>query len=193
MTELTEINTKEMTNNDRFPFNQIHDTAIIYEGVTIGRGNIIGPFCIIGAPPEWRGLEKVSGKVIIGDNNIITGHATIDSGADAFTIIDDGCYIMKAVHIGHDAHIGHYVTLSCHSIIGGHVIIHDEANVGLGAIIHQKQTIAQGCMIGMGAIVTKKLTTVAYRIYAGNPARLIGDNTRHPNYETYTINQRDTL
>lgn len=193
MTELTEINTKEMTNNDRFPFNQIHDTAIIYEGVTIGRGNIIGPFCIIGAPPEWKGKEGISGRVVIYNDNVITGHVTIDSGAENPTIISSSCYILKGVHIGHDALIGNYVTLSCHSIIGGHTVINEHCNIGLGAIVHQKQTIAKGCMIGMGAIVTKKLITEEYKTYAGNPARLIGDNTRHPNYETYTINQREML
>jgi acetyltransferase-like isoleucine patch superfamily enzyme len=31
-------------------------------------------------------------------------------------------------------------------------------------------------MIGMGAVVTKKLITEAFKKYAGNPAKEIGDN-----------------
>ena len=53
-----------MTNNERFPFNNIHPTALIAEGVQIGRGNTIGPYCVIGFPAEWKGRE-VEGKVVI--------------------------------------------------------------------------------------------------------------------------------
>lgn len=189
----SEINIKEMTdNNQRFPFNDIHPSAVIYEGVEIGKGNTIGPFCIIGAPAEWKGRET-AGRVIIGNNNRITGHVTIDSGATDMTRIGSNCYIMKSVHCGHDAQIHDDVTLSCHSIIGGHTVINEQVNVGLGAIIHQKQIIAKGCMIGMGAIITKNLITEEFSVYVGNPAKLLGENKKHPNYETYIINQRQTL
>jgi UDP-N-acetylglucosamine acyltransferase len=182
------------SNNDRYPFNDIHYTAIIYPGVVIGRGNVIGPYCIIGAPPEWKNKEHYSGQVVIGHNNIITGLVTIDSGAESGnTKIANSCYIMKAVHIGHNAVIGSRVTISCHAIIGGHTDVGNDANIGLGAIIHQKQLIAEGVMIGMGAIVTKKLRTLPFYTYVGNPAKLLGVNDKHPNYETYTINLKDTL
>jgi acetyltransferase-like isoleucine patch superfamily enzyme len=48
-------------------------------------------------------------------------------------------------------------------------------------VIHQKQDIAIGCMIGMGAVVTKKLITEAFKKYAGNPAKEIGDNAIYRN------------
>lgn len=177
-----------MTNNERFPGNNIHDTVIIYEGVIIGTGNVIGPFCIIGAPAEWRGCDIIAGKVSIGNNNNITGLVTIDSGFIKPTIIMDGCYCMKHCHIGHDATIHNNVTISCGSKIGGHCEIYPNANVGLNAVIHQKQNIAVGCMIGMGAVVTKKLITEPYKVYAGNPAKLIGENIKHP---FYNINQKE--
>jgi len=182
-----------LSNNDRYPGNDIHETAVIYPGVVIGEGNRIGPFCIIGAPAEWRGRDRQFGNVKIGWNNVITGHVTIDSGADGMTWIENECYIMKGVHIGHDARIGDLVTLSCHAIIGGHTVVEGDANIGLGAIIHQKQRVATGVMIGMGAIVTKKLVTEPYKVYVGNPARELGANKKHPNYETYTINMRESL
>jgi acetyltransferase-like isoleucine patch superfamily enzyme len=43
-------------------------------------------------------------------------------------------------------------------------------------VIHQKQIIAKGCMIGMGAVVTRKLHTTHSTKYAGNPAKEIGKN-----------------
>lgn len=178
-----------MKNNERFPFNNIHPTALIAEGVVIGKGNTIGPYCVIGFPAEWKGKET-SGKVVIGDNNTITGLVTIDSGTANPTLIGNNCYLMKGVHIGHDAIIFSDVTISCGAKVGGHAVIKDACNIGLNAVIHQKQEIAKGCMIGMAAVVTKKLITEPFKTYAGNPAKLIGDNTNHP---LYTINMKDTL
>lgn len=154
----------------------IHPSAIIYNNVTIGENCYIGPYCIIGAPPEWKGHEEESKGVVIGDNVRITGHVTIDAGAIEHTWVANDCYIMKGVHIGHDAQIGEAVTLSCHSIIGGHSIIQNRCNIGLGAIIHQKQTVPFGCMIGMGAIVTKKTEMQPNSKYVGNPARYLSPN-----------------
>lgn len=175
-----------MSNNGRYPGNDIDPTAWIHPHVKIGKGNKIGPFCMIGGPAEYKGHE-VQGDVVIGDNNVITGLVTIDSGSGTgeWTIIGDGCYILKHAHVGHDAQINNGATISCGAKIGGHARIGWGANIGLNAVIHQKQNIAEGVMIGMGAVVTKKLIIEPYKTYAGNPAKLIGENTHHPNYTIY--------
>lgn len=170
---------------------KIHWTAQIGPRVKIGENVTIGPFCIIGFPPELKGRENEDQGVIIGPGTVITGHVTIDSGADSPTCIGKDCYIMKGAHVGHDAMIGDDVTLSCHSIVGGHCIIEDGVNLGLGAIIHQRQRIAACCMIGMGAVVPKNLKTEPFKTYAGVPAKLLGDNTKHPKWGEYTINQKE--
>lgn len=178
-----------MTNNERFPFNNIHPTALIAEGVIIGKGNTIGPYCVIGFPAEFKGHE-VSGKVLIGNDNVITGLVTIDSGTSSPTTITNNCYIMKHAHVGHDAIVIDGATISCGAKVGGHAVIGQAVNLGLNSVVHQHQKIARGCMIGMGAVVTKKLATEPFKTYAGNPAKLIGENTNHP---LYTINMKDTL
>lgn len=170
--------------------NAIHPTAIIYEGVVMGDGNVIGPYCIIGAPPEWKGRENDSCGVIIGDNNIITGMVTIDSGADGPTIIGNGCYLMKGSHLGHDVMLMNNVTISCGAKIGGHAVLGEGANVGLNATVIQKKLIPAGVMIGMGSVITKKLEMEPFRVYAGNPAVLKGKNERHPSYPQYLINMQ---
>lgn len=159
--------------------NNIHPTAIIGPGVKLGKGNYIGPYCIIGMPAEHR--EKWNpypGEVLIGDNNIFTGHVTIDAGTDGPTFIGDNCFMMKHSHIGHDAMIGSDVTISCGAKIGGHCHIFDQANIGLNAVIHQRQNIKQGVMIGMGSVVTAKLKVENFQTYAGNPAKHIGANKK---------------
>lgn len=166
----------------RYPGNDISPLAWIHQDVKMGTGNRIGPFCIIGGPAEWKGHED-SGRVWIGSNNTFTGHVTVDSGAEGDTYIGDDCYLLKHCHVGHDCDIANGVTIACGAKIGGHTTVAGTANIGLNAVIHQRQLIAYGSMIGMGAVVTKTLLTEAYKIYAGNPAKLIGDNVRHPQYQ----------
>lgn len=164
--------------------NDIDKRAFIHEFVKMGKGNKVGPFCMIGGEAEWKYKENGSaGYVTIGDNNHITGLVTIDGGyGGPETKIGNNCYIMKHAHIGHNAQIGDNVTIACGAKIGGHTIIHSNVNIGLNAVIHQKKEIPEGCMIGMGSVVTKGLEMTPYGLYVGNPARYIGENTKHPNY-----------
>lgn len=174
--------------------NFIHPTAVIGPNVTMGDGNYIGPFCIIGGYPEHKDYwDKLCSKVIIGNDNKFTGHVTVDAGTEGNTTIGNGCWFLKHSHVGHDVVIDDDVTVSCGAKIGGHTKILQNCNIGLNAVIHQRQFIEEGCMIGMGAVVTKGLITEAYKTYAGNPAKLIGENTKHPNYPEYTINMKETL
>ena len=157
--------------------NFIHPTAIIGDNVILGDNNYIGAFCIIGDPAEHKkywGQKK--GKVIIGNNNIVTGLVTIDAGTEVPTIIEDGCFIMKHAHIGHDCRIMNNVTISCGAKIGGHSIIGEGSNIGLNAVLHQFSVIKKGCMIGASAFF-KGESEVEMK-YAGVPARKLGSNIR---------------
>ena len=116
----------------------IHPTSIIGSNVTIEDDVYIGPLCIIGYPPEWKGKEDKDCGVIIKRGTRITGLVTIDSGAERPTVIGENCYILKHAHIGHDAQLGNNVTLSCGAKVGGHSEIGDNTNIGLNAVIHQK-------------------------------------------------------
>jgi len=157
----------------------IHPTAVIGPNVVIGNNVQIGPGCVIGYPAEHKQFwGKEWGRVIIGDNCIITGLVTIDAGTERPTELMPGCFVMKHAHIGHDCIIGPNVTIACGAKIGGHAVIGEGSNIGLNAVIHQRQVIKEGCMIGMGSVITKKTETFPYRKYAGNPARDIGENIK---------------
>lgn len=155
--------------------NYIHPTAIIGYNVTLGDNNYIGAYCIIGDAAEHKKYwEKPKGRVIIGDNNIITGLVTIDAGTEKPTIIGNNCFIMKHAHIGHDCQIMDYVTISCGAKIGGHSVIGEKSNIGLNAVLHQYSEISTGCMIGASAFFKGK--SKPYTKYAGVPARELGAN-----------------
>jgi UDP-N-acetylglucosamine acyltransferase len=157
---------------------EIHPTAQIADNVIIEDDVYIGPFCVIGFPPEWKGRENDMKGVIIKKGARLTGLVTVDSGADKPTVIGENCYLMKHSHVGHDAVLEEGVTLSCGAKIGGHSIIRKGTNIGLNVVIHQKLDIPEGCMIGASAFVGKKSVLKPYYKYAGVPVKELGPNVK---------------
>lgn len=156
----------------------IHQTALIGPNVTIEDDVIIGPYCVIGFPPEWKGYEHRNEGVIIRRGARLTGLVTVDAGAENPTIIGSDCYLMKHSHVGHDAVLMPNVVVSCGAKIGGHCFIGEGSNIGLNAVIHQKVSVPNGCMIGASGFVGKKSDLKPFRKYAGVPVRDLGENKR---------------
>ena len=151
----------------------IHPTAIIDRHARIGEGTTVGPWTIIGAAGEIRDdrREKI-GPVDVGENTIIREMVTIHDGAS----IGDNCYIMAHSHVGHDAFVWDDTTISTAAIIGGHCVLMRGANIGLNATLHQWVIVGAYAMIGAGAVVVDHVPP--FCTVAGNPARVIGTNTR---------------
>jgi UDP-N-acetylglucosamine acyltransferase len=162
--------------------NQIHPTAIIYSNVRLGDNITIGPYCVIGAPPEHRDHYHAGRDrgVIIHDGTVLAKAVVIDSGIEEPTRIGKNCFLMSGSHVGHDADIRSGVTLAPKACIGGHAVIDTEANIGMGAVVHQRATVHHRCMIGMGAVVTMKasMNMEPLQTWAGNPARFVGMNKK---------------
>lgn len=156
----------------------IHSTAVIGDNVTIEDDVYIGPYCVIGMPPEWKGKEDEGKGVLIKKGTRITGLVTIDSGVEKITTIGENCYLMKHSHVGHDAQLDDNVTLSCGAKIGGHSVIGNNTNIGLNAVIHQKVIVPEGCMIGASGFVGKKSILKPFHKYAGVPVKELGTNER---------------
>lgn len=160
----------------------IHPTAIIYPNVKIGKNVHIGAYCVIGGPPEHRGFwdSDHNPGVVIGDNVRISNLVTIDAGTEIETRIGSGCVLLAHSHVGHDAQLLQGVTLSCGAKVGGHAIIGTGTNIGLNATIHQRVQVPGGCMIGMGAVVTKSTEKTIWpnSVYVGNPAKYLRENKR---------------
>jgi UDP-N-acetylglucosamine acyltransferase len=154
----------------------IHDTAIIGPSVIIEDDVYIGPYCVIGFNPEWKGKEHNDFGVLIKSGSRLTGMVTIDSGAERQTIIGEGAYIMKHCYVGHDSILGRNVTMSAGSKIGGYCEIADGVNIGMNATVHQKMHIPKNCMIGANSFITKKSVLREGYKYAGVPVRELGEN-----------------
>lgn len=184
-----------MRKTNLHPSNRVHETAYIEEGAIIGENNHFGPFsyihscsiigsncrfeghCSIGTPPEHKGshLRPNNPGVFIGNNVVIKEFVTINRGTTRETTIQDGVWMLRGSHAGHDSLIMANAVISCNVMIGGHSVIMDNANVGLGVVIHQHRCIGSYCMVGMGAVVNKSVPP--FMIAYGNPIKCTRLNT----------------
>lgn len=181
--------------------NQIHSTAVIDSSVVMGEGNVIGagviiypgvrlennnwigPYTVIGAPPEirnWKhpGFEMPSSPVLqtvsIGSNNIIREQVIVHSGSKGETKIEDDCFLMNSTYIAHDVTVCSKATLASGVRLAGHVVVEELANLGMGALVHQFRRIGAGAFVGMGSVVTKNVFPFAMAY--GVPATIKGVN-----------------
>jgi UDP-N-acetylglucosamine acyltransferase len=159
--------------------NYIHPTALVESNVIIEEDVYIGPYCIIGFPPEWKKREGEGKGVIIKKGTRLTGFVTVDAGAERRTEVGENCYIMKYGYVAHDCILGNNVTMSAGSKLAGFCYISENVNLGMGVAIHQKLTIPPGVMIGMNGVVTKQSKLLPNQKYVGIPVRHIGSNERH--------------
>lgn len=158
--------------------NLIHKTAVInWNKVKIGKNNVIGPYVVIGSNPQWKN-KKSSGKIFIGNNNIIHEYCNIHlpTSLTKKTIIGNNNYFMNSTTIDHDCHIENDVQLNSNVVLGGNVYIMKNSQLGIRVSVHQNQVIGSYTMIGMGTIITKnKIITPGYTYY-GKPVKKIKKN-----------------
>jgi UDP-N-acetylglucosamine acyltransferase len=172
---------------------QVHPTAVLEGDVTLGEGCVVEAFCYLRGPLEIGANTRISphcsigtegehrsrgseGVVRIGANNILREYVMITRGTgDRDTQIGDGCYIMGHSHICHDVILEDHVTMAPGVVLAGHVHVHRNANLGVGAKAHQFSTVGAYAMVGMGAVITCDVPPFA--LVTGSPARFRRFNT----------------
>jgi acetyltransferase-like isoleucine patch superfamily enzyme len=156
------------------------------------------PNYIIGMVPFWF-IRKFYYKLLgidIGQRTVIDMEQYLVCPAGLkigqHTHINRGCMIDSrgGITIGNNVSISHKVSLvsASHDIksstfdyLSAPIFIHDNAWIGLNAIILKGVTIGEGAVIAAGSVVTSNV--LPYSIVAGIPAKELGKRNKELNYD----------
>jgi UDP-N-acetylglucosamine acyltransferase len=155
----------------------LHGHVVVAGRTSVGAATRIFPFASIGHEPQDLKYAGERSRLVIGRNNIIREHVTMNPGTAAGgmeTRIGDGCLFMVGVHIAHDCKIGNNVVMANNATIGGHVVVSDNAVLGGLSAVHQFVRIGQHAMIGGMSGVERDV--IPYGSVMGDRARLSGLN-----------------
>lgn len=109
----------------------------------------------------------VAEDVKIGAGSVIMAGAVINTGS----VIGKGCIINTCASVDHDCRLADYVHVSVGAHLAGTVTVGNRTWIGVGAAVSNNLDIADGCMIGAGAVAVRSIGEAG--TYAGVPARRI--------------------
>jgi len=148
-----------------------HETAVIDEGCSIGKGTKIWHFshvmkdCVIGENCNIGQNVVISPEVILGKNVKIQNNVSIYTGV----ICEDDVFLGPSMVFTN-------VTNPRSAVVrrGQYekTLVKRGASIGANATIVCGHDIGEFAFIGAGAVVTKEIP--AYALVVGNPARQIG-------------------
>lgn len=131
--------------------------------VWIGAGVYVGHDTILKGYHD--GALRIGDGAWIGQQCFL--HAAGDLTIGANVGVGPGVKIITSVH----REVGRATPILHAPLAFAPVVIEDDADLGVGAVVLPGVTIGRGAQIGAGAVVTRDIP--AYTIAAGNPARVL--------------------
>jgi UDP-2-acetamido-3-amino-2,3-dideoxy-glucuronate N-acetyltransferase len=161
----------------------IHPTAVVDPTATLGAGTVVWSHaCILAGARIGEGCRIGHGAFV--DRDVAIGSRVV---------IHNHACIYRPVTIGDDVFIGPHVVFAndpdprasaTRELAGVTWKVGAGATIGAHATVLSDLELAPHCLIGAGAVVARP--TVAFGIYVGVPARLVGyrcscgERYRHP-------------
>jgi UDP-3-O-[3-hydroxymyristoyl] glucosamine N-acyltransferase len=142
-----------------------HARVTFHAGCRIGRRGIIHSGAVVGADGfgfaneagAWIKIPQTGG-VAIGDDVEIGANTTIDRGALADTVIEDGVKLDNQIQIGHNCHIGAHTAMAGCVGVAGSAKIGKYCTFGGAAMILGHLTIADRVHISSGSLVSRSIS-----------------------------------
>lgn len=123
-----------------------------------------------GKAKGYEFISYVSSKATVCDNEIGENCFILeDNTLQPFTKIGNNVVMWSGNHIGHHSIIDDHVFFTSHVVLSGHCFVKERAWFGVNSTIRDYTTIGEGCLIAMGAVVTKN--TDDNGLYMGAPAK----------------------
>ena len=165
------------------PYVEIDDDVEIQSHVNItghtiiGKNNKIYPMASIGSDPQDLKYKNEKTTLMIGVNNTIREHVTINTGTiqgGGITKVGNNNLFMIGAHIAHDCIIGNDIVMANNSAAAGHAEIEDFVIIGAKCGIQQFTRIGKMAMIGGMTGVSRDV--IPYGLSTGNRNFLNGIN-----------------
>lgn len=156
---------------------KLHSHVCVDGYTSIGDGTCIFPFASIGHIPQDLKYAGEKTKLVIGKNNTIREHVTINPGTagdNSITTIGDNCLFMMSTHVAHDCVVGNHVILANNATLAGHVKVGDNVVIGGLSAVHQFVRIGHNAMIGGMSGIENDI--IPYGQASGERAFLVGLN-----------------
>ncbi|MRW82582.1 UDP-3-O-(3-hydroxymyristoyl)glucosamine N-acyltransferase [Pseudoduganella sp. FT26W] len=131
---------------------QIGKRGILHSGAVIGTDGF-------GFANEGGVYIKIpqTGRVMIGDDVDIGANTSIDRGALADTIIEDGVKLDNQIQIGHNCHIGAHTAMAGCVGVAGSAKIGKYCTFGGAAMVLGHLTIVDKVHVGSGSMVSRSI------------------------------------
>jgi UDP-3-O-[3-hydroxymyristoyl] glucosamine N-acyltransferase len=142
----------------------LHANVSVYAHCVVGKRAVMNAGCVIGADGfggAWDGSRWLKmphiGRVLIGDDVEIGANTTIDRGAMADTVIEDGVKLDNQIQVGHNVHIGAGTSIAGCAGIAGSAHIGARCVIGGAAMVTGHLRLADGVQISVGTVVTRSI------------------------------------
>ncbi|MBO9535686.1 UDP-3-O-(3-hydroxymyristoyl)glucosamine N-acyltransferase [Herbaspirillum sp.] len=141
-----------------------HARATLHHACEIGARGIVHSGAVIGADGfgfaneagQWVKIPQV-GRVMIGDDVEIGANTTIDRGALADTVIEEGVKLDNQIQIAHNCHIGAHTAIAACAGIAGSARIGKYCSIGGAAMIHGHITIVDRVHVSAGTLALRSI------------------------------------
>jgi UDP-3-O-[3-hydroxymyristoyl] glucosamine N-acyltransferase len=141
-----------------------HARVCFHERCVIGARGILHSGAVIGADGfgfaneggAWIKIPQ-TGRVVIGDDVEIGANTSIDRGALADTVIEDGVKLDNQIQIGHNCHIGAHTAMAGCVGVAGSATIGKYCTFGGAAMISGHITIADHVHVTAATMISRSL------------------------------------
>ena len=156
---------------------EIHAFASVKRYTTMGSGNTIHSYAMVGGVPQDLKFAGEPSRLEIGNNNNIREFSTLHrgtAGGGGVTRIGSNNLIMAYSHIAHDCILHNNIVMSNGATLGGHVTLFDGVIIGGLSAVHQFSRIGRNAFVGGMTGISQDLPP--YMMAVGSRAGIHGPN-----------------